>query len=102
MPSTLERVGLAALLGGALELVLEAFDASGCVHKALFAGISRVAIGGNVANNNVVLDPVDLLGLLALHGRAGQKLLAGGYVNKTHRMGFRMAFGFHICKNSRG
>ena len=85
----------ALLDAGALELGLELFDAAGAVEEAFFAGIGRVRVAGHVAHDDVIFNPVDGLLLLGAHGRAGQKLAAGGHVHKADRVVFGMAFFFH-------
>jgi hypothetical protein len=78
-----------------LKLALEALNASSCVDKALFAGVSRVTVGGYIAHHNVVLDSVDFFGAVALHGGERQKLFACRNILKADRVGFGVASGFH-------
>ncbi len=83
------------LFANALEFVLELLHAPCGIDEALLTGISRMAVGGHIADDHEVINPVDFLGFGALHGGVGQKLFAGGNIHEADRIGFGMTLFFH-------
>jgi len=93
-----EPGGFWAGLGGGLlatELRVELLDAAGGVHEALLAGVGGVRVHGNFSADDEMLDAVNELGLLRLHGRTSRELTVRGDIHEDDVVIFRMAFLLH-------
>lgn len=87
-------------LAGSLpaEFVGELLDAARRIHHALLAGIRWMRVGGNVNDDNVVLDSVNRFLTPRFHGRTGQKAFAGRNIDKSHRPEGGLNIFFHSTK----
>ena len=93
-----EPGGFWAGLGGGLlatELRVELLDAASGVHEALLAGVGGVRVHGDFTADDEMLDAVNELGLLRLHGRTSRELTVRGDIHEDDVVIFRMAFLLH-------
>jgi len=93
-----EPGGFWAGLGGGLlatELRVELLDAASGVHEALLASVGGVRVHGDFSANDEMLDAVNELGLLRLHGRTSRELTVRGDIHEDDVVIFRMAFLLH-------
>ena len=74
---------------------MELFDAAGGVDETLLTGEGGVRVGGDVADHDIVFDPVDGFLLVAAHGGTGQELATGGDVDECDRIELGMEISFH-------
>ena len=54
------------LASAAAELALELFNASGCVNKALFTRVGGMGVSSDIADNELMVNTIDRLGLAGL------------------------------------
>ena len=64
------------LFANATKFVFELLHATGAVDESLLTGVGRVRVGGDVLNDDLILDVVDDFSLLGGNGGAGQKFLS--------------------------
>lgn len=84
------------MLGAAAgELLVELVDAASGVHEALFTGVSRVGVTGDVTNDEHILNTVDSLLAVGLHGGFGEIAAARGNVLEADVVKFWMNLVFH-------
>jgi hypothetical protein len=74
----------------ATELVLELFDATSGVDKALFAGVDRMGIHGDVTDDNAIFDAINGFLAIGLDSGTRDEILTGGHIPVTNRMRFGM------------
>ncbi len=79
----------------AAELGIELLDPTSGVDKAFFAGVCRVRVGSDIANDDLVLLAVDGFRLTRTHCRASEELATGRNIDKGDVIKLRMNFSFH-------
>jgi hypothetical protein len=88
-------IKLKRTLTAATELGLELLDATCGVDETFLTRKGGVRIGGNIANNDLMLDAINGFGLAATHCGAGQEFRAGGNIHEGNGIQFWMDISFH-------
>lgn len=78
--------------------MVELVDAACGVHEALFASVGWVGVASDVANDEHILDAVDGLLAVGLHGGLGEVAAARGNVLEADVVEFWMDLFFHGWK----
>lgn len=84
-----------AFLAAAAELVLELFHTTGSVDEALFTGIDRMGIHGNIPHDDKILNAIDSLLAVRLNGGLREKILASRNVAEAYRIQLWMYLFLH-------
>ena len=79
----------------ALEFVGELLDASSGVDEALLAGVGGMRVHRDVAQDDEIFLPIDLLLAGRLHGGLGEETFAARDIEEAYVVKSGMAFSFH-------
>lgn len=83
------------VLATASELVLELLDATSGIDETLLTSKGGVRVGGNVANDYLVVHAIDCFRLATTHSRASQIFGASRNVDEGNRVELWMDISFH-------